>query len=239
MYFFYLSQNNSYTYLMNNKKHFHISPIFRSMYIIFLVLFLWVFLWTLGSYLVLNFVSQPSYTVFERRVGYEIRDYASMIVAEVEVTGSRREAMGQGFRLLADYIFGNNVTKKSVAMTSPVMDRASEKIAMTSPVMETKTDIEIRKVTFTMPSKYTLETLPTPNNTQVLLSQIPPKRMAVIRFSWWAMSGRFDWKTQTLLDALKRDGTQIIGTPIFASYNPPFSAPWMHRNEVMIEIFKD
>jgi len=162
-----------------------------------------------------------------------------MIVAEVEVSGSRREAMNDGFRLLADYIFGNNTARKSVAMTAPVMDTASEKIAMTTPVMETLADGGKRKVTFTMPSEYTIQTLPTPNNSQVSLIQIPTKRMAVIRFTGWAMSDRFERKAQTLLDALKRDGAQTVGAPIFAGYNPPFSAPWMHRNEVMVEIATD
>jgi effector-binding domain-containing protein len=90
-----------------------------------------------------------------------------------------------------------------------------------------------------MPSGYTLETLPSPNNPQVQLLQIPAKKMAVIRFSWWAGADRFNKVADTLLESLKRDGVRTIGTPIFAGYNPPFSASWMHRNEVMVEIMTD
>ncbi len=94
-------------------------------------------------------------------------------------------------------------------------------------------------MTFTMPSNYTFETLPTPNNLQVHLRQIPAKRMAVMRFSGWAGTKRFDRIAQAVMEALKRDGVQIVGMPIFAGYNPPFSAPWMHRNEVMVEVLRD
>lgn len=222
-----------------NKNFFYLFSLSRSMSLFFLILLLLACLWTLGSYLVVRNTPQPKYVIREKRIGYEIRDYASMIVAEVEVTGPRKETMNEGFRLLADYIFGNNTEQKSIAMTAPVMDTVSKKIAMTAPVMETLADTGVRKVTFTMPSTFTLETLPVPNNPQVHLVQIPARKMAVIRFSWWAGGERFDRIAQTLFDLLKRDGIQTVGKPIFAGYNPPFSSPWMHRNEVMIEVLID
>ena len=81
-------------------------------------------------------VEQPEYKVAQSCGNIEIRDYAPMIVAEAEVTGERREAIGKGFRLIADYIFGNNTASKKVAMTAPVTQQASEKIAMTTPVTQ-------------------------------------------------------------------------------------------------------
>ncbi len=62
-------------------------------------------LWSLGSWFVVRNIEEPSYTVVEQREGYELRDYAPYIVAEVEVSGTRGQSMNQGFRLLADYIF--------------------------------------------------------------------------------------------------------------------------------------
>ncbi len=52
-------------------------------------------IWSVGSWLVVRNIEQPAYTVVERRDGYEIRDYAPYIVAEVEVTGSRKESLNQ------------------------------------------------------------------------------------------------------------------------------------------------
>jgi hypothetical protein len=62
-------------------------------------------LWSIGSWFVVRNIEEPSYTVVEQRDGYELRDYAPYIVAEVEVSGTRDQSMNQGFRLLADYIF--------------------------------------------------------------------------------------------------------------------------------------
>jgi hypothetical protein len=79
-------------------------------------------------------VEHPKYKVFERTGSIEIRDYAPMIVAEVEVKGERREAISKGFRVIADYIFGNNTRAQKV--TAPVTQQGSEKIAMTAPVTQ-------------------------------------------------------------------------------------------------------
>ena len=127
-------------------------------------------------------VEHPKYTLVERSGNIEIRDYAPMIVAETEVTGDRREAIGKGFRLIADYIFGNNTASKKVAMTAPVTQQGSEKIAMTAPVTQ-QGDGKSWRVRFIMPSKYTMETLPKPNNAAVKLKEVPGKRFAAIRFS--------------------------------------------------------
>ena len=195
------------------------------------------FVWSLWSVLVVRNIEQPAYTLVERRDGYEIRDYAPYIVAEVEVTGSRKESLNQWFRLLADYIFGNNTKSAPIAMTAPVAESASEPVAMTAPVMEQGTG-DARRVTFSMPSKYTLDTLPKPNNSAVKLREVPAHRVAVTRFSWYATDSRVARLQSRLMDALKRDGIKTLWTPSYAGYNPPFSAPWMQRQEVMVDIVK-
>ena len=58
-------------------------------------------------------VEQPNYKVAERSGAIEIRDYAPMIVAEAQVSGDRREAISKGFRIIADYIFGNNTAAQT------------------------------------------------------------------------------------------------------------------------------
>lgn len=62
---------------------------------IIVIIIVLLFLWSLGSTLVVRNIEEPSYTVVEKRKGYEIRDYAPYIVAEVEVTGSRSESLNQ------------------------------------------------------------------------------------------------------------------------------------------------
>ena len=85
---------------------------------------------------IMSNVEQPKYTVAESYGDIEIRDYTPMIVAETEVTGTRELAISEGFRTIADYIFGHNTTSRQIKMTAPVTQEASEPIAMTAPVTQ-------------------------------------------------------------------------------------------------------
>ena len=104
----------------------------RMLWIIVAVVILGGVLW--GP--IVSNVEQAKYTVVESNNDIELRDYAPMIVAEAEVSGERAQAINQGFRIIADYIFGNNAAAQKVAMTAPVTQQQSEKIAMTAPVMQ-------------------------------------------------------------------------------------------------------
>jgi len=180
-------------------------------------------------------VEHPKYTLVERSGNIEIRDYAPMIVAEAEVSGDRREAIGKGFRLIADYIFGNNTASKKVAMTAPVTQQGSEKIAMTAPVTQ-QGDGKNWRVRFIMPSKYTMETLPKPNNAAVELEEVPGKRFAVIRFSGMGGKESLDRHTKELEEFLSAKNLTPLSPPTYAFYNPPWTLPFLRRNEVLVEI---
>ena len=94
-------------------------------------------------------------------------------------------------------------------MTAPVAESASEPVAMTAPVMEQGTG-DTRRVTFSMPRKYTLATLPKPNNSAVKLREVPAHRVAVTRFSWYATDSRVARLQSRLMEALKRDGIKAL-----------------------------
>ena len=183
-------------------------------------------------------VEQAKYTVVEQYDGIEIRDYERMIVAGVEVSGERKEAINKGFRMIADYIFGNNVSSQKVAMTAPVIQQASEKIAMTAPVIQQADDAGVWKVRFVMPSAYTLETLPRPVNDAVRLEVIPARRFAVIRFSGIANDGRLEEEQGILEGFVVQQGLTPVSQPVYAFFNPPWTLPFLRRNEVMIEVGK-
>lgn len=194
-------------------------------------------LWSLGSYLVVRTIEQPGYTVTESKDGYEVREYKSYIVAETTVTGTREEAVTAGFRVIADYIFGNNVGKNSIAMTSPVLESGSaEKIAMTTPVLSTENDSTERTIAFVLPSAYTLDTLPTPNNSAVTLRVVPAHKVATLRFTWYATPARVEAKKALLLSLLTQDQKTITGPIQVAQYNPPLSMPLLLRNEILVPI---
>ncbi len=196
--------------------------------------------WIIGSYAVVWSIEEPSYTVIEKRDGYEIRKYAPYIKAEATVTGSYNEATSQGFRIIADYIFGNNTSKESISMTAPVLETpkagTSEKIAMTTPVLEASTGNATRTISFVLPSKYTLATLPQPNNPAVHLIEMPGQTVAALRFTWYPTEARITAKKQLLQNYLVRDQKNIIGDTETARYNPPLSMPLILRNEILIQI---
>ncbi len=193
-------------------------------------------IWAIGSYLVIRSIEEPTYTVLEKRSDYEIRQYETYIIAETEVNGTYDEATNNGFRIIADYIFGNNTSKESISMTTPVLEESSEKIAMTTPVINTLEGEQTRTISFVLPSKYTLETLPTPNNPQVTLTQIPSRKVAVKKFTWYATENRVAIQKEKLQQSLARDEENIIGKIQVARYNPPLSMPLTLRNEIIVEI---
>jgi hypothetical protein len=195
-------------------------------------------LWTIGSYLVIRNLEEPTYTVLEKRDGYEIRTYEPYITAQTEVVGNYSESLNKGFGLVANYIFGNNTAKENIVMTVPVLESksSSEKIAMTVPVLNTSTDEEKRTISFILPSKYTLDSLPSPKNPRVVLVEVPARTVAVLRFSWYATERSVTKKTTLLTTYLERDGIEIHGPTQVAQYNPPLSMPITHRNEIIIPI---
>lgn len=180
-------------------------------------------------------VEQPKYSVVASEKDIEIRNYAPVIVAETEVAGERDNAISEGFRTIADYIFGNNLSSQKVAMTAPVTQQASEKIAMTAPVTQ-QGNGNTWQVRFVMPASYTMETLPKPKNPAVKLKEIEGKRFAVIRFPGMAGEDSLKRHTDELEAYLRSKNLQSLSAPTYAFYNPPWTLPLLRRNEVMIEV---
>ena len=181
---------------------------------------------------------EPAYTVTEQSGDFELRRYDPMIVAETLVSGSMDEASGSGFRLIADYIFGNNTVPNGgngkISMTAPVtMAAQSEEISMTAPVSMKRLSGKWR-LHFVMPREYTLDTLPRPNNPAVTLREVPATDYAVIRFSGLAGEGKVASKTAALEAWMAERGLEALGSPELARYNPPWTLPFLRRNEVMI-----
>jgi hypothetical protein len=181
-------------------------------------------------------VEQAAYTVMERRDGYEIRRYPAHIVAQTTVQGPYREALNEGFRIVAAYIFGANASRSSIAMTAPVTEtEAGETIAMTAPVTETPAG-DAHTIAFGMPASQTLATLPRPTDPRVRIVELPERKMAVMRFSWWASTGRIEAMKARLRDALTRDKVEVVGAASYAGYNAPWTPPWSRRHEVLVPV---
>lgn len=187
---------------------------------------------------------EPKFESLRKEDNIEIRRYVPVIVAETTVDGDMDSASNRGFQLIAGYIFGKN---ERIAMTAPVVAEAqgsAEKIAMTAPVSIEAQNAENNKMAgaqrwrihFVMPSQYTLATLPKPLNPQVQLREIPAKTFAALTYSGINTENTVQEKTEQLLNWLKTQQIETIGKPQLARYNPPWTLPFLRRNEILQEI---
>lgn len=182
---------------------------------------------------VLAHYEEPVYEAVRKDGGIEIRAYRPRIVAEVELRGERAECLEQGFRILAGYIFGKN--KPALATREPVR----EKISMTAPVAFEPGGDGRYLIRFFMPSRHSLESLPVPEDSRVKLRALPAQVFAVRRFSGRWTANNFGEQRRALLEGLSRMNLEAVGPVIDACYNPPFTVPFMRRNEVMVPVSED
>jgi hypothetical protein len=179
---------------------------------------------------------RPKYRVLRSDGDCELRRYEPYIVAKTVIdTADMDEASTQGFRRLAGYIFGGNRAKQTMAMTAPVTTGASEKIAMTAPV-ETHRQGTSMVMTFMMPSVYTLETLPEPNDPRIVFETVPARTIAVVSFSGRWTEENFTEQTRELQAWIAREHLQASGEPVVARYDPPFMPSFFRHNEIQIPV---
>ena len=182
-------------------------------------------------------IETPAYTVSERAPGadIEIRQYPGMVVAEVTREGERWEAVRQGFRALAAYIFAKNRGGGDIAMTAPVTQEP-EAIAMTAPVTQESADAAGRwTIRFIMPSQYALAELPAPGG-DVRLTEIAPERRAAIRFSGVATDEALKARESELRAWIAARGLVASGPATYAYYNDPWTPGFLRRNEVIVSL---
>ncbi|MEE2789449.1 MAG: heme-binding protein [Myxococcota bacterium] len=199
-----------------------------------------------------------SYAVLEENDDIEIRRYSPYLAAEASMTGGYESVQRPLFRVLAGYIFGKNTAQKPFAQkvdvhigapgntasesaaqaSAPDEQQTSEKIAMTAPVLVVPAKANTWTMKFSIPTKYTIDTVPKPVDPRVQLIEVPAKTVAVLRFS-----GAFgdlptrEAKTAVLLERLAENRAyKAIGQPYYAGYDPPFTLPFLRRNEVLVEV---
>ena len=186
----------------------------------------------------LSALEEPKYTVLKTYENFEIRNYDSYLVAEVDIEGSYNETGNEAFRILAGYIFGDNQSSMKMNMTAPVESEvypSSEKMNMTAPVFSNE-NINGYTYRFVMESKYTKETLPVPNNSKIRITEIEDRVMAVISFSGRWSQKNFKKHEQILNEDLTDMGIRTVSEAIYARYNAPFTPWFLRRNEIMYEI---
>jgi len=177
---------------------------------------------------------EPHYLCEKLDSGVEIRRYGPRIAAETTVDGDEEAARSAGFRRLAGYIFGGNHQKTSIAMTAPVAQQRTQ-IAMTAPVAQARENGS-SVIRFFMPSKWSMETLPQPDDDSVRLVEVPAEAYGVLRFSGDRGPAAVAQRTEELRGALRAAGYDADGPAVAWFYDPPWTLPFARRNEVAIPV---
>jgi hypothetical protein len=164
-------------------------------------------------------IEEPKWELIDKLDAVELRLYEPSIQAVTELRSSA--STSEGFRRLAGYIFGGNDQAQSIAMTAPVQETLEED----RPVMA-----------FTLPAEYELGDLPAPNDASVIIVEVPERTVAAVRFSGWATAGKVKRMRRELLETLHSHDIQPIGTPVLNQYNPPWTVPFLRRNEISVEV---
>jgi hypothetical protein len=177
-------------------------------------------------------VESPKYKIVESDGKFEVRDYEKYLVAEVDIEGSYNGALNSGFGILAGYIFGGNSARSSIAMTAPV----TERIPMTKPVSAFQKQGKFYTISFSMPGKYNLDTLPRPNDANIHIREVPASRVAVLKFSGSLNERLVSKKTVELLEWIRKKNFSPKSAVASNQYNPPWIPGPFRTNEVTVAI---
>ncbi|MCR8825850.1 SOUL family heme-binding protein [Pseudosulfitobacter koreensis] len=178
---------------------------------------------------------EPEYSVTLSEPPFEVRDYGELVVVKTPMDDGSRAAFGRLF----DYISGANAGARDIAMTAPVLNAdlsEGSKIAMTAPVLQSRD--AAREMIFVLPTGMTLDAAPVPTDPAVTLRTIPPRRVAVVRYSGFMARSAATQKAR-LRDWMAARNLTAQGTAEVAGYNPPWTLPPWRRNEVLIPVTGD
>ena len=160
------------------------------------------------------------YSIIEKYGGFEIRKYEASLFTRVKMeTGEYEQVSGKGFSILAGYIFGGNKTNEKIAMTSPVAMSLEDSMTMM----------------FMVPSAYSKEELPEPDQKKIEFHEEPAKIVAVNRFKGWANTRKIEKHKKRLTDALDAEGIEYYDRFYFLGYNAPFEV-LKRKNEIIVEL---
>jgi hypothetical protein len=167
---------------------------------------------------------QP-YTVTRRFDDFEVRSYDAHVLAQVDVRAELDAGAGAGFGPLFQYISGNNSSRQSIAMTAPVLQEPQ--------------GAGVQTVSFVMPADLPETGVPAPRDPRVRMTPVPPRTVAVHRFSGSARRDRFAEHGQRLIAAVWDAGLEPVGPLSYARFDPPWKPSFLRHNEAIVELADD
>lgn len=179
---------------------------------------------------------QSAYTVSDKLDDQvEIRTYPARLAVETPLVAGDEDGRDVAFRVLFDYINGANQGQAEVAMTAPAEIGVPEQVAMTAPV-QTAAAKGGEVMRFFLPASYTATTAPKPTDPRVTIVEVPPATVAVLRFSGLWDEQAFEAREAELLGVLEDSPWRPAGSPATLFYDPPWTLPFLRRNEVAVPV---
>ncbi len=168
-----------------------------------------------------NKTEEQKYSLVRKYNEFEVRFYPSATIATINSNAKTyKDLSGPGFQKLAGYIFGGNEANTKISMTTPVQMDINDSVSTMS---------------FVMPSAYTKENLPKPNDPDVQIKNTSDEYVAVIRFGGYASDKDLKFYSEKLQNLLKENGINTFGNYRFLGYNPPFQLIG-RRNEIIVSV---
>jgi hypothetical protein len=179
---------------------------------------------------------EPPYQVIRKIADVELRQYEAYAVAEVVVPGPASEAGSQAFPILAGYIFGKNKGERKLAMTAPVTQTVVPvKLEMTAPVTQAVAPGGFL-VQFVLPKGVSAATAPEPLDARIMLRDVLPVQIAVIRYSGLWSESNYNEHLDKLKAVLQAEKLIWAAEPVYARYNAPFTPWFLRRNEIWLTL---
>ncbi|MDP9163289.1 MAG: heme-binding protein [Pseudomonadota bacterium] len=177
---------------------------------------------------------EPDYRTLRTDGEFQIRHYPALVVAETVVHGPRKQALGEGFRRLADYIFAKSRPGAQLPMTVPVMQDSGDPMASDPPLFDDEIEGGWR-TRFVMLGGHTVDDLPEPPD-EVELVTLPPRKVAVVSFAGRPDDRDLAEAEDRLRGWLARHGERSEAEPEYAFYNSPMIPGPLRRNEVWLAL---
>lgn len=183
-------------------------------------------------------VEEPRYTSQISDGAFEVREYPGLVVAETTVSGPRDDAEREAFRRLFRYISGDNLRRSDISMTAPVIIKPqSQQLNAPPPVVLQQEGSGGLTMAFVLPSSFTAATAPTPLDQRVVISALPKRRVATVQFSgWWSESNQEQHRHELMEWLSVRNISYKPETFRVAGYDPPWTLPFLRRNEVHVDL---
>jgi hypothetical protein len=189
-----------------------------------------------------SFYEQPRYMVVDRLSDeLEIRSYDRRLAVETTVESADiHAAESEAFRLLLAYIAGANRGRARFPMTAPVEQSSQPSlIAMTAPVEITRNRSSQVRMRFFLPTALAAKGAPEPIDDRVKIVKLAPVTLAVLRFAGGLSQNVEVKRTEELINRVARSGWRVAGTPFLQAYDPPFTIPFLRRNEIAVPVTRD